>query len=85
MQCGNFNWTKIRNLAIGDFRKKSRNESIIIFPCPHFGAYGFGLCAAEFAQPPLTFFSNVRVCQVTPRLKSHFSRNRTHYLFFEYF
>jgi hypothetical protein len=27
------------NLVMGDFCKKSRNRSIIVFPCPHFDAY----------------------------------------------
>jgi hypothetical protein len=31
------------------------------------------------------FFSNVRVCQVTPRSKDHIARNTTHYLFLESF
>jgi hypothetical protein len=26
---------------MGDFCKKSRNRSIFVFPCPHFGAHGF--------------------------------------------
>jgi hypothetical protein len=40
-QCGNFKWNKIRNLDTGDFCKKSRNRSIIVYPCSHFGAYVF--------------------------------------------
>jgi hypothetical protein len=41
---------------MGNFLKKSRNKSIIVFPCPHFGVYGFCLSASGSAQPPLTFF-----------------------------
>jgi hypothetical protein len=86
IQCGNCNWIKIHNVDMGDFCKKSRNRWIIVFPCLHFGAYGFCMSPSGSAQPPLTFFfSNVRVCQVTPRLKAHFARNTTHYLFLEYF
>jgi hypothetical protein len=39
----------------------------------------------EVRNHPYFFFSNVRVCQVIPRLKDHFARNTTHYLFPEYF
>jgi hypothetical protein len=86
IQRGNFNWNKIHNLDIGDFCKKSRNRSIFVFSCPHFGAYGFCISPPGSAQAPLTFFFfNVRVCEVTPRLKGHFARNTTHYLFPEYF
>jgi hypothetical protein len=53
--------------------------------CKHFGAYGFYICPPGSAQLPLTFFSSVSVCQVTPRLKAHIARNTTHYLFPEYF
>jgi hypothetical protein len=70
---------------MGDFCKKSRNRSIFVFPCLHFGAYSFCICPLGSAQPPLFFFSNVRVCQVTPRLKAHFARNITDYLLPEYF
>jgi hypothetical protein len=86
MQGGNFNWNKIHNLDIGDFCKKYRNRSIFIFPCPHFDACGFCISAPGSSQPPPTFFfSNIRVYQVTPRLKGQFVRNTTHYLFLEYF
>jgi hypothetical protein len=83
IQGGNFIWNKSHNLEIGNFCKKSRNRSIFIFPCPHFDAYGFCISA----QPPPTFFffSNGRVYQVTPRLKDHFARNTTYYLFPRYF
>jgi hypothetical protein len=84
-QCGNFNWNQIHNLDIGSFCKKFRNRSTFVFPCPHFGAYGFCISPPGSAQPPLTFFSNRRVRQVTPCLKAHFTRNATHYLFPEYF
>jgi hypothetical protein len=37
-------------------------------------------------RTPLTFFFFYgRVCQGTPRLKAHFAKNTTHYLFPEYF
>jgi hypothetical protein len=86
VQGGNFNWNKIHNLEIGDLCKKYRNMSIFIFPCPHFDVYRFCISAPGSAQPPQTFFfSNVRVYQVTPRLKGKFVRNTTHYLFLEYF
>jgi hypothetical protein len=85
IQCGNFNWNKIRNLDMGNFLKKSRNKSIIVFPCPHFGVYGFCLSASGSAQPPLTFFfSNIRVCQVLSHLKGHILKNTTLYLFPEF-
>jgi hypothetical protein len=38
------------------FIKKSRNRSIFVFPCPHFGVYGFCIYPPVTAQPPLTFF-----------------------------
>jgi hypothetical protein len=60
---------------MGGFCKKSRNRSILVFPCPHFGVYGFRISPSGNAQPSLTFFSNGRVRQVTPRLKAHFARN----------
>jgi hypothetical protein len=41
---------------MGDFCKKSRNRSIFVFSCPHFGAYGFCISPPGSAQPPLTFF-----------------------------
>jgi hypothetical protein len=85
IQGGNFNWNKIHNLEIVNFCKKSRNRSIFIFPCPNFDAYGFCISAPGSVQPPPTFFFNGRVCQVTPRLKDHFARNTTHYLFPRYF
>jgi hypothetical protein len=46
------NWNKIRNLDIGDFFfvKKPRNKSIFVFPCPHFGAYGFCISAPGSSQ-----------------------------------
>jgi hypothetical protein len=53
--------------------------------CPHFGAYGFCISAPGISQPPLTFFSNGRVCQITPHLKDYFAKNTTVYLFREYF
>jgi hypothetical protein len=56
IQCGNFNWNKIYNLDTGGFCKKSRNRSIFVFLCPHFGAYGFCISPPESAQTPLTFF-----------------------------
>jgi hypothetical protein len=56
IQRGNFNWNKIRNVDIGDFCKKSRNRSIFVFSCPHFGAYCFCLSAPISAQPPVFFF-----------------------------
>jgi hypothetical protein len=56
IQCGNFNWNKIRNLDIDDFCKKSQNRSIIGILCPYFGAYGFCISAPGSALPPLTFF-----------------------------
>jgi hypothetical protein len=85
IQCGNFiNWNKIHNLDMGDFCKKSRNRSTFVFLCPQFGAYGFCISAPGSAQPPLTFFSNVTVCQVTPRLKGYFAINTAHYLLPEY-
>jgi hypothetical protein len=84
IQGGNFNWNKIHNLEIGNFCQKSRNRSIFIFLCPHFDAYGFCLPAPGSVQPPQFFFSNGRVCQVTPRLKDHFARNTMHYLFPRY-
>jgi hypothetical protein len=70
---------------MSDFCKKSRNRSIVVFPGLHFGAYGFCISPPGRTQPSLTFFLNVRVYQVTPRLKGHFARNTTHYLFPEYF
>jgi hypothetical protein len=74
------------NFDIGDFCKKFRNKSIFIFPCPHLGVYGFCIyILPEERNHPKLFFSNVRVCQVTPRLKPHFARNIMHYLFPEYF
>jgi hypothetical protein len=54
--CGNFNWNKIYNLDMGHFSKKSRNRSIFVFLCLHFGAYGFCISPPGSAQPPLTFF-----------------------------
>jgi hypothetical protein len=45
----------------------------------------FAYLLPEGAHPPLIFFQNVRVCQVTPRLKGHFASNTTYYLFPEYF
>jgi hypothetical protein len=67
---------------VGNSRKKFRNRSIFVFPCPYFGAYGFCASAPGSSQPLVTFFfSNGRVCQVTPRLKAHFAKNTTHYLF----
>jgi hypothetical protein len=56
IQCGNFNWNKIHNLDIGGFCKKSRNMSIFVFSCTHFGAYGFSISAPGSSEPPLTFF-----------------------------
>jgi hypothetical protein len=50
------NWNKIYNLDIGTFCKKSRNRSIFVFPCPHFGVYGFCIYPPGSAQLPLTFF-----------------------------
>jgi hypothetical protein len=65
-------------MDIDDFyKKKSRNRSIIVFPCPHFGTYSFCISALGSAQPPLTFF--FQKCQVTGHLKGHFARNTTHY------
>jgi hypothetical protein len=71
---------KIHNLDIGNFCKKSQNRSIFVFPCPHFGVYGFCLSASGSSQSPLTFFF-----QMIPRLKDYLARNTTHYLFPEYF
>jgi hypothetical protein len=45
---------KIHYLDIGCFCKKSRNMSIFVFPCQHFGAYGFYISPPT--QPPLFFF-----------------------------
>jgi hypothetical protein len=56
IQCGNFNWNKIHKSDIGDFCKKSRNRLTFVFPCPHFGAYGFCISGPGSVQPPLTFF-----------------------------
>jgi hypothetical protein len=56
IQWGNFNWNKIHNFDIGGFCKKSRNRSIFVFPCPHFGLYSFCISALRSSQPPLTFF-----------------------------
>jgi hypothetical protein len=41
----------------------------------------------EVCNHPYFFFFQIgiMVCQATPRVKSHFARNRTHYLFPEYF
>jgi hypothetical protein len=41
---------------IGDFCKKSRSRSIFVFPCLHFGAYGFCISSPGNAQRPLNFF-----------------------------
>jgi hypothetical protein len=41
---------------VGDSRKKFRNRSIFVFPCPYFGAYGFCASAPGSSQPLLTFF-----------------------------
>jgi hypothetical protein len=49
------------------------------------GQFLFFLAFGASAHPPLTFFSNIRVYQVIPRLKDYFARNTTHYLFSEYF
>jgi hypothetical protein len=46
--------------------------------------YGFCIFCSGSPQQPLTFFFS-NVCTVTPRLKAHFARNTTHYLFLEYF
>jgi hypothetical protein len=70
---------------MGDFYKKSRNRSIFVFPCPHFGVYGFCIYPPVSAQPPLTFFFKYKGIPRLPRLKAHFARNTTHYLFSEYF
>jgi hypothetical protein len=56
IQCGNFNWNKIYNLDMCQFCKKSRNRSIFVFSCPHFGVVGFCVSASGSSQPPLTFF-----------------------------
>jgi hypothetical protein len=53
---GNFNKNKIRNLDMVDFCKKIPNRSIIVFPRPHFDAYGFYLSVPGSEQPPITFF-----------------------------
>jgi hypothetical protein len=45
----------------------------------------FAYLFREVRNHPQLFFSNVRVYQVTPRLKGQFVRNTTHYLFLEYF
>jgi hypothetical protein len=90
IQCGNCNncnnWNKVHNLGIGSFCEESRNGSIFVFPCPHFGVCGFCLSASGSSQPPLTlFFSNGGVLRVTPRLKGYFVGSATHCLFLEYF
>jgi hypothetical protein len=86
VQCGNFNWNKIHNLDIGGFCKKFRDRSIFVLPCPHFGVYGFYIPAPGSSQPRLhLFFFKSWVCKVIPRLKAHFARTTTHYLFPEYF
>jgi hypothetical protein len=42
---------------ISDFRKKSRNRSIFVFPYPYFGIHiWFCISAPGSSQPPLTFF-----------------------------
>jgi hypothetical protein len=79
IQCGNFNWNKIHNLDIGDFRKQSRNRSIFVFPCPHFGGFWFlHISSRKCATTHNFFFSNGRVCQVIPHLKAHFANNTTY-------
>jgi hypothetical protein len=45
----------------------------------------FAYLLPEVRNHPQLFFSNGRVCQVTPRLKDHFAKNTTHYLFPRYF
>jgi hypothetical protein len=71
---------------MGDFCKKSRNRSIFVFPCLHFGAYRFCISPPGSAQPP--FFLKCKgytLYQVSPRLKGYLAGNTTHYLFPEYF
>jgi hypothetical protein len=51
IQCGNFKWNKYHNLDIGNFCKKIRNRSIFVFPCPHFGVYGFCISVPGSQQP----------------------------------
>jgi hypothetical protein len=53
IQRENLKWNKIRNLDIDDFCKKSRNRSIIVFPCPHFDYdinYCFKNISGEFTK-----------------------------------
>jgi hypothetical protein len=60
----------------------------ILFFLAHILAHnGFCLSAPEVCNHPYFFFFqiSIMVCQATPRVKSHFARNRTHYLFPEYF
>jgi hypothetical protein len=45
----------------------------------------FAYLPPEVRNQPQLFFSNVRVYQVTPRLKGQFVTNTTHYLFLDCF
>jgi hypothetical protein len=67
------------------FIKNSETGRFLFFPAHILAHMVFAYLLPKSSQPPLTFFSNGRVCQVTPRLKAHIAKNRTHYLFAEYF
>jgi hypothetical protein len=84
-QLGNFNWNKIHNLDIGGFCKKSRNRSIFVFPCPHFGAYNFCISALGSSQQPLTFFFKWKGTPSDTSFESPLHKKYDAHLFPEYF
>jgi hypothetical protein len=85
VQGGNFNWNKIHNLEIGDFCKNTETGQFLFFLAHILTHMVFGYLLLKVRNHSQLFFSNVKVYQVTPRLKGQFVRNTTQYLFFEYF
>jgi hypothetical protein len=68
------------------FAKNPETDRFLFFLAHILAHMVFCIFAPGSSQPtPNFFFSNRRVCQVTPRLKAHFAKKTTHYLFPEYF
>jgi hypothetical protein len=66
------NWNKIHNLEIGNVCKKNPETGRFLFFLAHILTHMvFAYLLPEVRNNPQLFFSNGRVCQVTPLLKDH--------------
>jgi hypothetical protein len=67
------------------FVKNPETGRYLFFPAHILTDMVFAYLLPKARNHPELFFSNGRVCQMTPPLKAHFAKNTTHYLFPEYF